>query len=190
MTILLETSAMQKENQSQHSNTRLIVVVAGLAVCCLASAVFLIVRYYQAVETMRTGAVQPMDEHPEARTFEEFLAQKLPDGMQAAPLTLPNDRVSAEMPLYPGCFVDVIEHRTLQDSPSGDSYRATMLHGIPVITVWQAPPDSNMVRLALLVKPEQAEALAKAQETGNVSLTLLNPVTRLPLSDSPLRLPR
>jgi pilus assembly protein CpaB len=116
------------------------------------------------------------------------LAAKIPDGMRAVSLSLP-EHTRLEGLLYPGAVVDVMASFTSPADAGGQSQATvstSLLQGVQVLAVGgqtvMAPEDKSKPQptgqrlVTLLVDPSQAKALQLAILHGSVWLTLRPPL--------------
>lgn len=120
------------------------------------------------------------------------LAAALPDGMRAISVSLANYE-SLQGLLYPGGFVDVLfsfKGAMHEEKTRGQkAVSLTLLKGIEVLAVGEqtiitgeatpllgGPSSDHKQMVTLLVNPKQAELLQLAQENGNISLAMRNPL--------------
>ena len=129
------------------------------------------------------------------------LASTLADGMRAVSISLPPDKAGL---LYAGCIVDVlvsINRPSTEGSRTKEAMSMTLLQGVSVLAIDDvsvmseatssdptASETANANRrgrrdrlVTLKVKPVQARALQLADEFGDVSLALRNPLDVRPV---------
>ncbi|USN98233.1 MAG: Flp pilus assembly protein CpaB [Phycisphaeraceae bacterium] len=124
------------------------------------------------------------------------LASSLPDGMRAVSVELPSSSAMKGL-LYPGCCVDVIVAYKRVGRRPGDvgPDSRTLLQNVSVLavedkTVFTVEPETDEdaptrptrassnkgLMVTLMVDPQQARELQAARDTGELSLTLRNPL--------------
>jgi pilus assembly protein CpaB len=128
-----------------------------------------------------------------------YLASALPEGKRAVTVAFRDHTAMAGI-LYPGSVVDVLV--TLQASTGAQSREAvstTLLQGLQVLAIGtqtvvaeqefedrnpgalSQQGQINVRNVTLLVTPKQAELLQLAEQHGNVSLALRNPIDTEPV---------
>lgn len=127
----------------------------------------------------------------------EKLAAQIPHGMRAVTVTVTSKIMPDRILLYPGCMVDVIVCYSLRSSSDGgEAVSQTMLVGIHVLgvsgdtVVSQTEEEggakkrtSSGTRVTLLVTPQQAQALQLAADNGSLSMSLRNPLDKVPVNE-------
>jgi pilus assembly protein CpaB len=134
------------------------------------------------------------------------LASALPAGMRAVTLMLSADEALKNL-VYPGGMVDVLAYLKMPAAREGEKdeqVSVTLLRGVQVLAVDarsivssskdQATPvpeegsSSRKLLVTLMVSPKDAELLQLAQQYGQVSLTMRNPMddSREEASGTPL----
>lgn len=155
-----------------------LLISAVVGIFCLYLAAFMIVRHYHG-QGGQIEATQRASQKGPGERVSELSAERLPEGMQAVSVNILADSKLGASPLYPGCVVDVIVHHQSGGNASDSSIQRTLLKGIKVLAISNLSRDLKRKKVSLLVMPRQAEALTEAQETGNLSLVPLNPITKL-----------
>ena len=127
-----------------------------------------------------------------------LLASQIPHGMRGVSVTITSRIMPDSILLYPGCVVDVLVCYQLPNRSDGaEALAQTMLVGIHVLavsgdSVVSKPAEEGGAKrsssgrgrlVTLLVNPNQAEALMLAVGSGELSMTLRNPLDKDPVDE-------
>jgi hypothetical protein len=115
------------------------------------------------------------EEEVSGQMASQFLAEMLSEGIRVVSVVAADPGTSSDRFLYAGCRVDV--------DLGGEPSPATILRNVLVLNIQYEPSDPSRVRLSLVVKPEDAQAVMEALERGTLSVSLSGPVSKLPSSD-------
>jgi hypothetical protein len=110
-------------------------------------------------------------------------------GMRAVSFGVFNNNILGKEFLSPGCLADIIVEQKLSKSGINSSTTSTTLfRKIQILDVSSRPeyPKSTLIRASLT--EQQAEILMHGVMNGSISLRALEPLKKLPPSDSPKNL--
>jgi Flp pilus assembly protein CpaB len=146
-------------------------------------------------ENNQAGAKQPLSENSGQDSEKSQFTPRykdgfVPTGMRAVSFGVFNNNILGKEFLSPGCLADIIVEQKLSKSGINSSTTSTTLfRKIQILDVSSCPEYQKSTLIRASLTEQQAEILIHGYMNGSISLRALEPLKKLPPSDSPKNLP-